>query len=96
MTEDPSHELATAEEWNRARHRETVLRSLLTQPSLSETDIQIASKQIGVKRAYFYRRNSGRGIQGGIQGGIQDEEFRTDGSDPNATVSDSLTSRAFP
>jgi hypothetical protein len=55
MTEDPSHELATAEEWNRARHRETVLRSLLTQSSLSETDIQIASKQIGVRRAYFYR-----------------------------------------
>jgi hypothetical protein len=55
MTEDPSHELATAEEWNRARHRETVLRSLLTQSSLSETDIQIASKQMGVGRAYFYR-----------------------------------------
>ena len=55
MTEDPSHELATAEEWNRARHRETVLRSLLTQSTLSETDIQIASKQMGVRRAYFYR-----------------------------------------
>jgi hypothetical protein len=55
MTEDPSHELATAEEWNRARHRETVLRSLLTQSYLSETDIQIASKQMGVRRAYFYR-----------------------------------------
>jgi len=38
MTENPSHELATPEEWSRARHRETILRSLVTQSSLSETD----------------------------------------------------------
>ena len=55
MTENPSHELATAEEWSRARQRETVLRSLVTQSSLSETDIRIASKRMGVRRAYFYR-----------------------------------------
>ena len=55
MTENPSHELATPEEWSRARQRETVLRSLVTQSSLSETDIRIASKRMGVRRAYFYR-----------------------------------------
>jgi hypothetical protein len=55
MTENPSHELATPEEWSRARHRETILRSLVTQSSLSETDIRLASKRMGVGRAYFYR-----------------------------------------
>jgi hypothetical protein len=55
MTENPSHELATPEEWSRARHRETILRSLVTQSSLSETDIRLASKRMGVGRAHFYR-----------------------------------------
>ena len=55
MTENPSHEQATPEEWSRARHRETILRSLVTQFSLSETDIRLASKRMGVGRAYFYR-----------------------------------------
>ena len=53
MTGNPSHGLATAEEWNRARHRESVLRSLLTQSSLSETDIRIASKRMGVGGPIF-------------------------------------------
>jgi len=55
MTENPSHELATPEEWSRARHRETILRSPVTQSSLSEADIRLASKRMGVGRAYFYR-----------------------------------------
>lgn len=55
MTEGPPHELATPEAWSRARHRESILRSLVTQASLSEADIRLASKLMGIGRAYFYR-----------------------------------------
>ena len=55
MTEIAAHELATAEDWNRARHRESILRPLATQSSLSEADIRLGSKQMGIGRAYFYR-----------------------------------------
>ena len=55
MTKNPSHELATPEEWSRARLRETILRTLATQSSLSESDARLASKRMGVGRAYFYR-----------------------------------------
>ena len=53
MTENPSHELATAEEWNRARHRESVLRSLLTQSSLSETEHSNSQQADGSKAGLF-------------------------------------------
>lgn len=55
MRDNPSHELATPEERIQARHREAILRSLVTRPSLSEADIQVASEQMGVGRAYLYR-----------------------------------------
>jgi len=50
-----SHELATPEAWSRARHRESILRPLVAQSSLSEPEIELAGKQMGVGRAYFYR-----------------------------------------
>ena len=55
MTEIPRTSWPLLRNGGRARHRETVLRSLLTQSSLSETDIRIASKRMGVWPAYFYR-----------------------------------------
>lgn len=55
MTERAAHELGTLEEWGRARHRESILRPLATQGPLSEADIRLASKRMGVGRAYFYR-----------------------------------------
>src|SRR5258708_21590125 len=56
MTENPSHELATAEEWSRARHRETILRSLVTHsPLCPRPTSRLASTRMGVGRAYFYR-----------------------------------------
>ena len=50
-----SHELATPEAWSGARHRESILRPLSAQSFLSEPEIELASKQMGVGRAYFYR-----------------------------------------
>jgi len=55
MTKVPPQELATPEEWSQARHRESILRPLVVQPSLSEPEIELAGKKMGVGRAYFYR-----------------------------------------
>lgn len=55
MAEQPAHELASPEDWNRARMREAILRPLAGRSSLSQSDVSVAAKRMGVGRAYFYK-----------------------------------------
>jgi hypothetical protein len=47
--------LTAPKDWSRARHLETILRPLAAQASLSEVAVRLASKRMGIGRAYCYR-----------------------------------------